>query len=350
MPELDGYELAAMIRQHPRFQRTSIIFVSAVLADRSRSTARIRVRRGGLRAGSRGSGDPARQGQRLRRAVSQDARARAAQRRARAASGRADRRARGDDRGAAGGRSRKDEFLAMLAHELRNPLAPIRTAVQLLRTRELAEAQSMRARDVIERQVEHLVCLIDDLLDVSRITRGHDYAAARAGADRRRRRPGRRDGPPAHRRAPARAHARPARGAAQRGRRLDSPRADHRQHPAQRRQVHGAGRPHHVGGGAGRLVRRDQGEGHGDGDSERARPEDLRPLLAGAPEVRKRARRPRHRPRARAASRRDARRSRRRQQSGSGPRDRDRGSPSPAGRDGDAIRHADRPSRSVRPS
>src|SRR5206468_2494786 len=67
---------------------------------------------------------------------------------------------------------RKDEFLAMLAHELRNPLAPIRTAVQLLRLKELAESQRLRARDVIERQVEHLVSLIDDLLDVSRITRG----------------------------------------------------------------------------------------------------------------------------------------------------------------------------------
>jgi len=67
---------------------------------------------------------------------------------------------------------RKDEFLAMLAHELRNPLAPIRTAVQLLRLKELTEPHRQRARDVIERQVEHLVNLIDDLLDVSRITRG----------------------------------------------------------------------------------------------------------------------------------------------------------------------------------
>ena len=68
---------------------------------------------------------------------------------------------------------RKDEFLAMLAHELRNPLAPIRTAVQLLRLKELERAAARRsARDIIERQVEHLVRLIDDLLDVSRITRG----------------------------------------------------------------------------------------------------------------------------------------------------------------------------------
>jgi signal transduction histidine kinase len=64
----------------------------------------------------------------------------------------------------------KDEFLAMLGHELRNPLAPIVTALQLLRLRGSAEGESERA--VIERQVRHLVGLVDDLLDVSRITRG----------------------------------------------------------------------------------------------------------------------------------------------------------------------------------
>jgi signal transduction histidine kinase/DNA-binding response OmpR family regulator len=64
----------------------------------------------------------------------------------------------------------KDEFLAMLGHELRNPLAPISTALQLLKMRgvEAAEAE----RRVIERQVKHLVTLVDDLLDVSRLTRG----------------------------------------------------------------------------------------------------------------------------------------------------------------------------------
>ena len=68
--------------------------------------------------------------------------------------------------------NRKDEFLAMLAHELRNPLAPIRTAVQLLRQKELPPPKRERACEIMERQVEHLVRLIDDLLDVSRITRG----------------------------------------------------------------------------------------------------------------------------------------------------------------------------------
>ncbi len=64
---------------------------------------------------------------------------------------------------------RKDEFLAMLGHELRNPLSPILTALELMRLREDIDG---RARAVIERQVRHLVRLVDDLLDVSRFTRG----------------------------------------------------------------------------------------------------------------------------------------------------------------------------------
>jgi signal transduction histidine kinase len=64
----------------------------------------------------------------------------------------------------------KDEFLAMLGHELRNPLAPILTALQLLRLRNVESGA--REREVIERQVRHLVRLVDDLLDISRITRG----------------------------------------------------------------------------------------------------------------------------------------------------------------------------------
>ncbi len=64
----------------------------------------------------------------------------------------------------------KDEFLAMLGHELRNPLAPILTALHLLRLAGIDGGQ--RERDIIERQVRHLVGLVDDLLDISRITRG----------------------------------------------------------------------------------------------------------------------------------------------------------------------------------
>ncbi len=68
---------------------------------------------------------------------------------------------------------RKDEFLALLAHELRNPLAPIRNALHLLRVgTKLKEPDRREAFDVLERQIEHLVRLVDDLLDVNRITRG----------------------------------------------------------------------------------------------------------------------------------------------------------------------------------
>ena len=64
----------------------------------------------------------------------------------------------------------KDEFLAMLGHELRNPLSPIVTALQLIKMRD--GGKPTREHTVIERQVEHLVRLVDDLLDVSRITTG----------------------------------------------------------------------------------------------------------------------------------------------------------------------------------
>jgi PAS domain S-box-containing protein len=67
---------------------------------------------------------------------------------------------------------RKDEFLAILAHELRNPLAPIRTATGILRAHKVPEALQLRAREVIERQVAHMARLVDDLLDVSRLSRG----------------------------------------------------------------------------------------------------------------------------------------------------------------------------------
>ena len=67
---------------------------------------------------------------------------------------------------------RKDEFLAILAHELRNPLAPVRNAVQLLRLKDGADAQTRWASEVIERQVQLMIRLIDDLMDVGRISQG----------------------------------------------------------------------------------------------------------------------------------------------------------------------------------
>jgi signal transduction histidine kinase/ActR/RegA family two-component response regulator len=67
---------------------------------------------------------------------------------------------------------RKDEFLAMLAHELRNPLAPIRTASELLARMLPPDPRTTASVDIIKRQVTHLTRLVDDLLDVSRITQG----------------------------------------------------------------------------------------------------------------------------------------------------------------------------------
>ena len=100
---------------------------------------------------------------------------------------------------------RKNEFLAMLAHELRNPLAPISNAVHILRVSDDEPAKIAWARDVIARQVKQLVRLVDDLLDVSRITRGKielkidavDVAQVVGGGDR--------DEQAAHRRTPAHA-------------------------------------------------------------------------------------------------------------------------------------------------
>jgi signal transduction histidine kinase len=67
---------------------------------------------------------------------------------------------------------RKTEFLATLAHELRNPLAPIRSGLQLMRRTQGDPAALARVQDIMDRQLDHLVHLVDDLLDVARITRG----------------------------------------------------------------------------------------------------------------------------------------------------------------------------------
>jgi signal transduction histidine kinase len=67
---------------------------------------------------------------------------------------------------------RKDEFLATLAHELRNPLAPVRKAIQILQIKGPANPELEWARAVIDREMQQMTRLVDDLIDVSRITRG----------------------------------------------------------------------------------------------------------------------------------------------------------------------------------
>ena len=107
---------------------------------------------------------------------------------------------------------RKDEFLATLAHELRNPLAPIRNAVRILDSDAADERQRKWGREVIARQVQRMSLLLDDLLDVSRITRGqlelkNDYVDLKSVVgDRRRNRA------PAARRQAASTRRRPAPG------------------------------------------------------------------------------------------------------------------------------------------
>ncbi|MCE9566148.1 MAG: PAS domain-containing protein [Planctomycetes bacterium] len=67
---------------------------------------------------------------------------------------------------------RKDEFLATLAHELRNPLAPVRNGVQILHAMKLADVRAARTLGMMERQLEHMVHMIDDLMDVARVSSG----------------------------------------------------------------------------------------------------------------------------------------------------------------------------------
>lgn len=70
------------------------------------------------------------------------------------------------------GERRKDEFLAMLAHELRNPLAPISSAAELLRLAPLDRQRVKQTSEIILRQIKHMTSLVDDLMDVSRVSRG----------------------------------------------------------------------------------------------------------------------------------------------------------------------------------
>ena len=179
MPTLDGFELASLIRQHPRCQKTAIIFISAVASS---SLDRIKGYQSGavdyisvpvepelLRARVSVFADLYRKTEALER-MNIELERRVAERTAQLEVDLAERRRLENALMAAD--QRKDEFLAMLSHELRNPLAPIRNAVQIMGLKPLDDPHLRQCRDVIERQVEHLSRMVDDLLDVSRITRG----------------------------------------------------------------------------------------------------------------------------------------------------------------------------------
>jgi signal transduction histidine kinase len=160
MPEMDGYELAELMRGTERTRRAPIIFLTAGAADRQR-----RFR--GYEAGAVDFLNKPIEPDILRSKASvffelyQQRNQIAAQRDElksyAAALTEADR--------------RKDEFLATLAHELRNPLAPIRNGLDTLRASPTAP-NADEIRDVMDRQLSHLVRLVDDLLDVSRVSQG----------------------------------------------------------------------------------------------------------------------------------------------------------------------------------
>lgn len=183
MPGMDGFETAAMIHDHPRFESIPIIFVTGVhdsefdalkgyrlgavdyvsipiVPEILRSKVSVLVElyckrrelqqlnRSLAEANTTLQHEKARELERVNRNLEQ----------ANAALRDADR--------------HKDEFIAILAHELRNPLAPIRAAVDVMSLTPLEHPQLSWAREVIDRQTTHLSRLVDDLLDVSRISRG----------------------------------------------------------------------------------------------------------------------------------------------------------------------------------
>jgi signal transduction histidine kinase len=211
MPGMDGFETAEMIHDHPRFERTPIIFITGVhdtefdrlkgyklgavdyvsipvvpeiLRSKVSVLVELHCQRLELQKLNRSLADANEQleqanttlqaektrelealNQHLQKAnielaaSNQALQAEIAERaRAEAALLEADR--------------HKDEFLAILAHELRNPLAPIRNAVEIMSRFPLENPKLKWSRDVIDRQAMHLTRLVDDLLDISRITRG----------------------------------------------------------------------------------------------------------------------------------------------------------------------------------
>ena len=159
IPDMDGLELARLIREHKRYRDTPILFVSA-LDDPQRIE----------RAYSLGAvdyiADPSVPGvvrSKLKVFIDliQAQRQAAAAERERAAAAAAE-----------AANRRKDDFIATLSHELRNPLAPLRNVVHLLRKRFAQEPTIETACGVLERQVKRMTVLIDDLSDVARITQG----------------------------------------------------------------------------------------------------------------------------------------------------------------------------------
>ena len=181
---------------------------------------------------------------------------------------------------------KKDDFIALLAHELRNPLAPIRNGLQVLRLAGADEEAVRETREIMERQIAHMVRLIDDLLDISRINRNKmELRLSRVTlAEAVEQRPG--DGSPDDRRRGARAdrlHPRPA--DLPRGR-PDAAGPGVQQPAHQQRQVHPARREdladRRAAGRRGRRLR----QGRRDRHPGRVAGQHLRHVLAGGPQRR----------------------------------------------------------------
>jgi signal transduction histidine kinase len=204
MPGMDGFETAAMIHQHPRFEKTPIIFVTAVhvtdldqlkgyqlgavdyvyvpvVPEILRGKVEVlvelyRQRRELERLNRRlaeanedlADANAALQAEKARELEAANAELEQANRTLQAEIAE---RVRAQEALEAADR-RKDDFLAMLSHELRNPLAAIQGAIELMQRKAIDDTQLVWARDVLARQNRHLSRLIDDLLDVSRITMG----------------------------------------------------------------------------------------------------------------------------------------------------------------------------------
>ncbi|MGA9368847.1 MAG: response regulator [Steroidobacteraceae bacterium] len=211
MPDMDGFEAAKLIHEHPRFEKTPIIFVTGVHLDdldrlkgyslgavdyvsvpivpeilRSKvlvlvelyckrkelqranedlASANARLSEANIALQEEKTRELEVFNRSLQRANSELEAANRLLQSENAERTRAEQALKEADR-------HKDEFLAMLAHELRNPLAPIHNAIELMRIKPINDPQLSWARDVIARQLTSLTRLVDDLLDVSRITRG----------------------------------------------------------------------------------------------------------------------------------------------------------------------------------
>jgi signal transduction histidine kinase len=183
MPGMDGFETASMIHEHPRYENTPIIFVTGVhvseldrlkgyklgavdyvsipiipeiLRSKVEVLTELHLQRRKLKQLNESLAGANEALQRTNVALNAEKTAELE---------RLNRSLKEADR-------QKDEFLAILAHELRNPLAPIRHAVDSMKREELSPERLKVARDVMDRQLVHLTHLVDDLLDISRITHG----------------------------------------------------------------------------------------------------------------------------------------------------------------------------------